>query len=606
MKKTKIFLKMAALAIVGAMMSGCSEEIEALQTANQSGVQKITISLADDANTRGAIDPSNGSTTFSEGDQIAVVYQNTNNVTVKAVSAALTSSDLTDEGASATFTVELTSPKASTKVRYIYPASMAADDVSTTTPDNDLTVNTTGLATQDGTLATIANNYGLSVYDGMMSTTATLPTGTGVELKNQLSIVKLATITDGTNDMRANITDLTIDDGTNTYIISRTAEDAPIFVAMLPTNGDITFSTVIGGFPYTKTATGKTLAKNKIYPINLAMVQDMRATPLTFEAKAANATVTFDILTEVATNPVYYRQHNSTAWTDWALYTDNTAITLTNIGDIVQFKAENATYYTTGTNGSRIKCGADCYAYGNIMSLTDGDNFYTADELKASHTFKYLFVDNIHLQIDALRPLLLPATKLTAHCYEAMFNYCKALTVLPALPANELKDKCYFYMFSGCSQLTTVPEGYLPATQLAAHCYSGMFNGCTNLATVPTNLLPAETLAEFCYGYMFNDCSNLTVAPVLPAKTLVSGCYNSIFSTCTKLGSVTCLATNIYASDCLLYWLTRAGTAADCEPKVNVDPSMLNIGTGDYSGGWHLDKSGTDGKRWTLQKYVAP
>jgi hypothetical protein len=133
-----------------------------------------------------------------------------------------------------------------------------------------------------------------------------------------------------------------------------------------------------------------------------------------------------------------------------------------------------------------------------------------------------------------------------------------------------------------------------------------MFNGCTNLATVPTNLLPAETLAEYCYGYMFNDCSNLTVAPVLPAKTLVSGCYNSIFSTCTKLGSVTCLATNIYASDCLLYWLTRAGTAADCEPKVNVDPSMLNIGTGDYSGGWHLDKSGTDGKRWTLQKYVAP
>ena len=483
---------------------------------------------------------------------------------------------------------------------------MAADDVSTTTPDAAATINYTALATQDGTFASLASTYDLAVYDGMMSTTATLPTGTGVELKNQLSIVKLATITDGTNDMRANITDLTIDDGTNTYIISRTAEDAPIFVAMLPTNGDITFSTVIGGFPYTKTATGKTLAKNKIYPINLAMVQDMRATPLTFEAKAANATVTFDILTEVATNPVYYRKHNSTAWTDWALYTDNTAITLTNIGDIVQFKAENATYYTTGTNGSRIKCGADCYAYGNIMSLTDGDNFYTADELKASHTFKYLFVDNFHLQIDALRPLLLPATKLTAHCYENMFYNCSNLTVLPALPANELKDKCYFYMFSRCGQLTTVPEGYLPATQLAAYCYNGMFNGCTNLATVPTNLLPAETLAEFCYGYMFNDCSNLTVAPVLPAKTLVSGCYNNIFGTCTKLGSVTCLATNIYASDCLLSWLTKAGTAADCEPKVNVDPSMLNTGTGDYSGGWYLAKSGTDGKRWTLQKYVAP
>ena len=601
----KLIVRYFALVVVGVLMSGCAEEVEVVQPAvNGTVTMKTTISLDGKSATRALTE--GGVKTFAAGDQIAVIYEQGTG-TGKAVSVALTAADIDATDAhKATFSVALTNPKANGKVRYIYPAAMAADDVSTTTPDAAATINYTALATQDGTFASLASTYDLAVYDGMMSTTATLPTGTGVELKNQLSIVKLATITDGTNDMRANITDLTIDDGTNTYIISRTAEDAPIFVAMLPTNGDITFSTVIGGFPYTKTATGKTLAKNKIYPINLAMVQDMRATPLTFEAKAANATVTFDILTEVATNPVYYRKHNSTAWTDWALYTDNTAITLTNIGDIVQFKAENATYYTTGTNGSRIKCGADCYAYGNIMSLTDGDNFYTADELKASHTFKYLFVDNFHLQIDALRPLLLPATKLTAHCYENMFYNCSNLTVLPALPANELKDKCYFYMFSRCGQLTTVPEGYLPATQLAAYCYNGMFNGCTNLATVPTNLLPAETLAEFCYGYMFNDCSNLTVAPVLPAKTLVSGCYNNIFGTCTKLGSVTCLATNIYASDCLLSWLTKAGTAADCEPKVNVDPSMLNTGTGDYSGGWYLAKSGTDGKRWTLQKYVAP
>ena len=130
MKKNKIFLKMAALAVMGTMMSGCAEEIEALQTANQTVIQKITISLADDAGTRGAItidtDSKKGITTFSEGDMIAVIYQNTNGTTVKAVSAALTATDLISEGATATFTVELNSPLAEGAVRYIYPASMAA------------------------------------------------------------------------------------------------------------------------------------------------------------------------------------------------------------------------------------------------------------------------------------------------------------------------------------------------------------------------------------------------------------------------------------------------------------------------------------------------
>lgn len=278
MKKTKIFLKMAALAVMGTMMSGCAEEIETLQPANQSAVQKINISLADDAGTRGTI-ASDGKTSFSVGDQIAVIYQNTDGKTLKAESAKLTSADMTDEGASATFTVELNSPKAETKVRYIYPASMAAATVAEdAVPDAAATINTSGLATQDGTLATIASDLGLSVYDGTMSATATLPTGSGVILDNQLAIVKLNSIHITADiNILANVTDLTIIDGTNTYTVSRTAAADPIYVAMLPTSRDITFSTIDNGYTYTKTATGNSLVKNKIYPINLAMEMDPRA-----------------------------------------------------------------------------------------------------------------------------------------------------------------------------------------------------------------------------------------------------------------------------------------------------------------------------------------
>ncbi len=48
--------------------------------------------------------------TFAEGEQIALVYKNTSDETVKAVSAALEATDITNEGKSATFTFELTAP----------------------------------------------------------------------------------------------------------------------------------------------------------------------------------------------------------------------------------------------------------------------------------------------------------------------------------------------------------------------------------------------------------------------------------------------------------------------------------------------------------------
>jgi hypothetical protein len=54
---------------------------------------------------------------------------------------------------------------------------------------------------------------------------------------------------------------------------------------------------------------------------------------------------------------------------------------------------------------------------------------------------------------------------------------------------------------------------------------------------------------------MFSNCTNLTTAPVLPAGTLVESCYSYMFANCSKLNSVTCLATNISATDATTYWL---------------------------------------------------
>lgn len=209
-----------ALMMMGALICGCAEEVEVLQPATNGVVtMKTTVSFSENASTRALA--ADGKKTFAVGDKMAVIYKNKAGETVKAESAALTAADIDATSAqNATFTVTLTNPEASTSVRYIYPASRAATDVATDVAVNsDATINYAALATQDGTFASLASTYDLAVYDGTMGATATLPTGTGVELKNQLSIVKLATITDGTNDMRANITDLTIDDGDRKSVV---------------------------------------------------------------------------------------------------------------------------------------------------------------------------------------------------------------------------------------------------------------------------------------------------------------------------------------------------------------------------------------------------
>ena len=579
MKQIKIFLSVAALAVVGAMMSGCAEELEALQPANKTVTMKTTVGLGQSAVTRGAIDPANGTTTFTAGDQIAVIYQNASNETVKAVSEALTAADISADGENATFSVELTAPKASGTVRYVYPAAMAAATIAADAATNaSATVDNTALATQDGTLDNLANALDLALYDGTMTAEATLPTG--VTLQNQLTILELKSIKDeGDNDITAEVNTLTVAVGTaTTYTVSRTPAAGPIYVAMLPvaTAEDITFTAEVDGIVYNKTATGKTLAKNKINPVNLSMAPDFLATPLTIEAIEAGAQVNFDINTDVATNGVQYRTFSTASgWSDWADYTDNDPVTLTNIGDKVQFRGSNARYATDtsiNTHGSQFSFTADCLAYGNVMSLVDSEHFSTLTTLTSDYAFAFLFLSNSHLKLDDSKPLRLPATQLSKYCYNYMFTSCTGLNTLPQLPATQLAERCYEVMFWKCSGLTAIPEDYLPATQLSIGCYASMFY----------------------------ECSNLTTAPTLPAATLAERCYKSMFEKCPKLNSVTCLATDISASECLAYWLNDAGTADGCERKVYVDPSMLGVGTDNRDGQWFLATSGTDGKRWTV------
>ena len=274
MKLNKIFLSMAALAFLGAMTAGCSgddltaETPQLPDTAGGTVVTKVTVSLDEHASTR-MLDPT-GLKTFEEGDKIAVIYKNTAGVTVKAESDPLQATDLHDAKKTASFSVTLTNPKASTPVRYIYPAAMAADDVSATTPDNDATIKWSNLASQYGDFAFISEHVDLAVFDSTMTAQSNLPEP--APLKNQLTVGAFTIENSGGTDVTNTITKLTISDGTNTYNVSPSTLST-INVAMKPISNTqtVVVQATDGTTHYVKTVTGKTLAKNNITPVNVKM-----------------------------------------------------------------------------------------------------------------------------------------------------------------------------------------------------------------------------------------------------------------------------------------------------------------------------------------------
>ena len=207
---------------------------------------------------------------------------------------------------------------------------------------------------------------------------------------------------------------------------------------------------------------------------------------------------------------------NDGEWTEWA---NNTPISMAS-ADKVYLRLKTDGTWTE--NYSTFQMSGSLAASGNIMSLVDRTGFSKEIPLK--------------------------------NCFYKLFKDC-SLTSAPELPATTLASGCYYYMFSGCS-LTTAPE--LPATTLASECYYCMFYKCLSLTTAPE--LPATTLASGCYYSMFSDCSSLATAPVLRAPILTEYCYDSMFYKCKNIKSVTCLATDISATNCLYGWLNQAGT----------------------------------------------
>ena len=279
MTKTMRYFSIAALALMGAVMTGCSnnDELQQPESVKRTVTLTTTVSLDGGAGTR-ALDVTTGVKTFAVDDQISFVYKNTSDETKLAVSEKLTQSDISADGKTATIYVALEDPATNSQLRMIYPATMANIPMSTSATINDDagTINLEALQSGQSGYEGELSDYDLAVFNGTLTGYA-LPAS--VTLANKLAIcaftIKNA---DGTQDITTTITNLTISDGTYTYSIGRSNLISPIYVAMMPVddaNIEMT-ATANDGQHYAKSLTNITYAANNIYPLAMRMAESFK------------------------------------------------------------------------------------------------------------------------------------------------------------------------------------------------------------------------------------------------------------------------------------------------------------------------------------------
>lgn len=117
----------------------------------------------------------------------------------------------------------------------------------------------------------------------------------------------------------------------------------------------------------------------------------------------------------------------------------------------------------------------------------------------------------------------------------------------------------------------------------AYNFYNAFSSGNQYIGDISNLIFPNNTV-PYCYGYMFSFPAPFTTAPELPATTLSEGAYYHMFHECMNLNNVTCLATDISATNCTTDWLY--GAAATGTFTRDQNNTSWTIGTSGIPSGW--------------------
>lgn len=176
----------------------------------------------------------------------------------------------------------------------------------------------------------------------------------------------------------------------------------------------------------------------RLNPLGITVNENL---PLTFTAEQAGSTVQLTKTGSPTVSGLHYRLGKSGAW---LAYTIGDTITLSSIGDSVQFWNSNSALSTSDSDYVRFAMTGLIASSGNILSL-------------------------------------LNYSEVSAYCFYDLFHYATSLTSLAGLPSLQLAAGCYNSLCRGCTRLQSVK---LPFTSFAAASCVTMFAGCSSLVSI--------------------------------------------------------------------------------------------------------------------------
>ena len=206
---------------------------------------------------------------------------------------------------------------------------------------------------------------------------------------------------------------------------------------------------------------------------------------LCFTAEQANSTVKLGQKIGSSKPTAYFAiSYDGQTWQD---YTEETVITLQNVGDKVYFAARGNSVNTQMSSGARYIRGftttGAIAASGNVMSLVKNDPIGWQNIQLGEYCFARLFYQN-----NITTAPELPATLLEHHCYQLTFGVNSKLKTPPTiLPCTSCYSNMYHQMFYNCSNLETAPEIMLTTNNQPSSMIE-MFNGCKKLNSIKVHL----------------------------------------------------------------------------------------------------------------------
>ena len=275
MKKTDLFRNLVAVLFLAAGAASCSNE-NALIDDNQSQqpeakTQIITVNFGGNDHQTRALD-TDGHKTITVGEKIGVLYNYEDYDARYGFKTEAEVINVDATGKIATISVTLYGANNNTQFAFVYPYTFSINSSGHYYLYNNSALMTEKLVTQNGTLESLSTNLDYCKAEGTLNGTD-LPDN--ITMENQLSICKF-TLQDASNssDITSAVTSFSVNDGTNGYIITRSAVAGPIYVAMLPvTTAAFSFTAGDGVNTYKKNVASATLQAGYIYNSTLSMTK---------------------------------------------------------------------------------------------------------------------------------------------------------------------------------------------------------------------------------------------------------------------------------------------------------------------------------------------